>query len=176
MLSFQLILCFNLRDKIYVRTKKCTAYNPSLFLPSKFSYVAVGYSIIIVLLFQTPTIYSVSALMEWLVEFGVASRHALGEFFCTMYVFCSAKCWPNWNGQTCFYFVKNRQNFLCEYFWYIVYNIEIFSGLKCSNMFVFGQHNLIEIRQILLNLIGHLGKFYLYGVENIGQIRFFRYI
>ena len=74
----------------------------------------------------------------------------------------------------------------CEHFLYTLYNIQIFSsfkwfnmccissaifnliqgryiwiifiGLKCLSMFVFRRKHLIEIREIHLNLIVHLGK------------------
>ena len=57
------------------------------------------------------------------------------------------------------------------HFWYIVYNIQIFEGLKCSNMFVFRRQYLIEIRTIHLNLIPHLGKVCSCGVEMLAKLK-----
>ena len=63
-------------------------------------------------------------------------------------------------------------NFFCVHFWYIMYNIQIFEGLKCSNMFVFRRQYLIEIRTIHLNLIPHLGKVCSCGVEMLAKFKY----
>ena len=56
--------------------------------------------------------------------------------------------------------------------WYVcVYNIQIFEGLKCSNMFVFRRQYLIEIRTIHLNLISHLGKVCSCRVKMLAQLK-----
>ena len=59
----------------------------------------------------------------------------------------------------------------CVHLGYTLCNIQIFSGLKCSEMFVFQCQCLIEIRKIRLNLIPHLGKVCSYGVEMLAKLK-----
>ena len=63
----------------------------------------------------------------------------------------------------------------CVHFGYIVYNIQIFSGSKWSNMFAFRRKYLSEIRKIHLNLILHLRKVRLYGVEVLAEMKMLKY-
>ena len=57
------------------------------------------------------------------------------------------------------------------HFCYIVHNIQLFEGLKWSNMFVFHCQHLIEIRTDHLNLVSHLVKICSCGVEMLSELK-----